>query len=100
MRIFILSALVALCSALPMRTQATSLQSNLSISQHVSVPIHHDLLERIIRHLQQNEGMDYDKLCEFWCEGSMQITKIPVGYLISVPNDNGGVVIISVIDDL
>lgn len=99
MRIFIFSALIALSAALPLRVEATPVQSSSFTTQSIIAPAYPELVERIIRYLQQNEGMDYAKLCKLWCEGRMQITKIPVGYLVTATSSEG-IVIISVIDDL
>lgn len=99
MRIFIFSVLVALFVTLPGRVNATPQQSSIHISNMTKADIDPELVVKIIRHLQQSEGLNYERLCKWWCEGKMQITKNSTGYLVGIALAEG-TIIISVIDDL
>lgn len=99
MRYFILSALVIICANLPMGSIATPIPTQNVTAQVNSEHVNPELVEKLLRQVQQDENMEYDQLCKLWCAGKLEITKNPIGYVVTLSTQSG-TVIISVIDDL
>lgn len=99
MRNFIFAAIVAVFAALPGRVEATSI-SNLKLEHVESVKqVDPATAAKVIEHLEQCYGFDYQCLCEQYRTGQMQINKRHEGYDVAFQSSNGGV-IISIIENI
>ena len=98
MRTFIFSALVALFVTLPGGANATAnAQPIYSVSANSTID--QNLREEIFKKLHASSGLCFNALCKLWDDGKLEIEKNPVGYVVSL-NNASGTVIIGVIDDL
>ena len=97
MQKFILTALVATGICLSVPTKAKPLSSFHLQNELVSAEIDSELVERIIRYVLVNYGLDYNCLCEQYKAGVMTIEKVQEGYLVRVVD--GGNILEIIADD-
>ena len=60
--------------------------------------ISQELVEKILRKVEQDYGFDYDCLCAQFKAGEVLIDKVPQGYRVAI--DDGGAGVLLVIDDI